>query len=80
MEDGWRIVGGWGTVRGWAVGGKPESGDGDASASGRDVDSLKASLRENIMQKHEFKARATAAEARVAALEAALAAAGIEAP
>ena len=63
-----------------AVGGKPESGDGDASASGRDVDSLKASLRENIMQKHEFKARATAAEARVAALEAALAAAGIEAP
>jgi hypothetical protein len=51
-----------------------------ASASNRDVESLKASLRENIREKHEFKVRATAAEARVAALEAALAAAGIEAP
>jgi hypothetical protein len=51
-----------------------------ASASHRDVESLKASLRENIREKHEFKVRATAAEARVAALEAALAAAGIEAP
>ena len=46
----------------------------------RDVESLKASLRENIREKHAFKTRATAAEARVAALEAALAAAGIEAP
>ena len=51
-----------------------------ASASDRDVESLKASLRENIREKHEFKVRATAAEARIAALEAALAAAGIEAP
>lgn len=46
----------------------------------RDVESLKASLRETIREKHAFKTRATAAEARVAALEAALAAAGIEAP
>ena len=37
----------------------------------RDVESLKASLRENIREKHAFKTRATAAEARVAALEAA---------
>ena len=46
----------------------------------RDVESLKASLRETIREKHAFKTRATAAEARVAALEAALAAAGIQAP
>ena len=63
-----------------AEAGKSKSGAGDASASDRDVESLKASLRENIVEKHQLKARASAAEARVAALEAALAAAGIEAP
>jgi hypothetical protein len=62
-----------------AVAGRNEN-ENAASASHRDVESLKASLRENIREKHEFKVRATAAEARVAALEAALAAAGIEAP
>ena len=62
-----------------AAAGRTEN-ENAASASDRDVESLKASLRENIREKHEFKVRATAAEARVAALEAALAAAGIEAP
>ena len=46
----------------------------------RDLQALKQSLRENIREKHEFKVRAAAAEARVAALEAALAAAGVKAP
>ena len=63
-----------------AAGRTENENENAASASDRDVESLKASLRENIREKHEFKVRATAAEARVAALEAALAAAGIEAP
>ena len=63
-----------------AAGRTENENENAASASDGDVESLKASLRENIREKHEFKVRATAAEARVAALEAALAAAGIEAP
>jgi hypothetical protein len=48
--------------------------------SDRDIETLKESLRDTVRAKNEFRVRANAAEARVAALEAALAAAGIQAP
>jgi hypothetical protein len=52
----------------------------EESTADCDLATLKQSLRENILAKFEFKQRAVKAEARVVALEQALAAAGIEAP
>ena len=76
-----RLVDATGVSRGaFEAAAKGTTDETEESTADRDLATLKQSLRENILAKFEFKQRAVKAEARVVALEQALAAAGIEAP